>query len=99
MGSARRGLTVTSSTRSHQNRDEDRRNLTKRTARVQQQMHSKNTRATYKSGVLQYMIFVGWFYPMLCVNGFVPPTDELLAEFLVFQSALCRYIEGVYLCY
>ena len=38
---------------------------------------------------MQFMLFVGAFFPGLLLVDFMPPSDELLAEFLVFQSATC----------
>ena len=53
---------------------------------MQKQMYSKNTLATYGTGVLKLILYAMWFrFP------FTPPTEETLASFVTFQSRSCCY--------
>jgi len=65
--------------------------LRKRTAEVQARMHSDNTRRTYGSGVLQFALFLSAVYSQLVARHDVASlaSDQLLAEFVVFQSSTC----------
>lgn len=60
--------------------------LEHRTKEVQRHQHAKNTNYVYNTGVLAYLNLVAFLAVLP-----LPVEDEILAQFVVFQSATCAY--------